>query len=145
MVTSNSETISEALQGGFIQPLLSGDEEERQGDKPSVVWNIEYMKSNMGWSHRGDGETWVNGPFLWVRDSINPWAAWTQTGTNLPNAIGRRWNSEACNIDCKSCWRNWPQLVNPGRKWALSKSYEEMFIKAGIQCVRLTEVDLPRL
>ena len=31
----------------FIQPLLSKDAEERQDGKPSVVWNIEYLKSNM--------------------------------------------------------------------------------------------------
>ena len=75
MVTRNSGTISEALQVDFIQPRLSEDEEERQCDKLSVVWNIEYLKSNMGWSHRGDGGTWVSGPFSWVKDSINPWAA----------------------------------------------------------------------
>ena len=31
----------------FIQPLLSKDEEERQDGKPSVVWNTEYLKSNV--------------------------------------------------------------------------------------------------
>ena len=107
----------------FIQSRLSEGEEERQGDKPSVVWNIEYLKStkvdieylksNMGWSHRGDGETWVNGPFSWVRDSINPWAAWTQTGTSLPNAI---WLQDLL----QGCWRNWPQWVDSDRKWRVS-------------------------
>ena len=68
-----------------------------------------------------------------MRDSISQWEAWKRTWTKLPNAIWSRWNIEACNIYCESCWRNWAQFVKPGRKYALSSSCEEMAIEVGIQ------------
>ena len=81
----------------------------------------------------GDVAIWDNGDFLWVRDSISEWEEWTRTWKKLPNAIWSRWNIEACNVYCKSCWKNWAQFVKPGRKYALSRSCEEMAIKARIQ------------
>ena len=78
---------------------------------------------------------WKHDHFLWVRDSTSVWQEFTRTWAKLENTI---WNwpdciIEDCSIYCKSCWKNWAQFVKPGRKWALSKSCEEMAIKVGIQ------------
>jgi len=85
----------------------------------------------------GDVAIWDNGDFLWVRDSTSQWQNCTGKWTKLPNAI---WSLahltiEDCNVYCKSCWKNWAQFVKPGRKYALSRSCEEMAIKVGIQFI----------
>ena len=79
----------------------------------------------------GDVAIWNIDHFLWVRDS-QEWQNCTGKWT-LPNAIWSRADFEACNVYCKSCWMNWAQFVKPGRKWALSRSCEEMAIRVGIQ------------
>ena len=83
----------------------------------------------------GDVAIWNTDHFLWVRDSTSQWQDSTGAWTKLPNAIWSRADFEACNVYCKSCWKNWAQFVKPGRKWALSRSCEEMAIKVGIQFI----------
>ena len=78
---------------------------------------------------------WKHDHFLWVRDSTSVWQEFTRTWAKLQNTIWS-WPDciiEDCSIYCKSCWKNWAQFVKPGRKWALSRSCEEMAIKVGIQ------------
>ena len=84
-----------------------------------------------------DVAIWSDDNFLWVRDSKSQWQSWTGKWTKLPHAI---WSCadliiEDCNVYCKSCWKNWAQFVKPGRKYALSRSCEEMAIKVGIQFI----------
>ena len=40
---------------------------------------------------------------------------------------------EACDIYCRSCWKDWGQHVKPGCHYALSKVCEELAVQAGVK------------